>query len=107
MPGIEVVAIRLSAGGSMLDFRYRVVDSEKALPIMDRTIKPYLIDEAGGARFGIPSSPKIGPLRQTTRRPEVGRVYWVLFTNLGRYVKLGNRVTVVFGDLRLEHLVVE
>ncbi|RMG84918.1 MAG: hypothetical protein D6708_16425, partial [Candidatus Dadabacteria bacterium] len=31
--GIEVVGVMLSAGGYMLDFRYRVVDPEKAKPL--------------------------------------------------------------------------
>lgn len=105
--GIEVEAVRWSAGGLMLDFRYRVVDPQKSLPMLDRSVKPYLIDEASGARFGIPSSPKIGPMRQTTPRPDADRVYWLLFGNPGRYVKRGNRVTVVFGDIRLEHLIVQ
>lgn len=91
----------------MLDFRYRVVDPEKAFTIMDRAIKPYVIDEASGARFAIPSSPKVGPMRQTTRRIEAGRVYWMLFANPARFIKPGNRVTVVVGDTRVEHLTVE
>jgi hypothetical protein len=105
--GIKVEAIRWSADGYMLDFRYRVVDPEKALLIMDRAVKPYIIDEASGARFLIPSSPKVGPMRQTTRRPEAGRMYWLLFANPAKYIKPGNQVTVVVGDYRLEHLVVE
>jgi len=105
--GIKVEAIRWSAEGYMLDFRYRVVDPEKALLIMDRSVKPYVIDEASGARFLIPSSPKVGPMRQTTRRPEAGRSYWLLFANPAKYIKQGNQVTVVVGDYRLEHLVVE
>lgn len=91
----------------MLDFRYRVVDPEKATKIMDRSIKPYLIDEATGAKFLIPSSPKVGPMRQTTRRVERGRSYWLLFANPARYVKPGNLVTVVVGDVRLEHIRVQ
>jgi len=105
--GIKVEALRWSADGYMLDFRYRVVDPEKALLIMDRSVKPYVIDEASGARFLIPSSPKVGPMRQTTRRPEAGRMYWLLFANPAKYIKPGNQVTVVVGDYRLEHLVVE
>jgi len=105
--GIRVEALRLSADGFMLDFRYRVVDPEKALTIMDRAIKPYVIDEASGAKFAIPSSPKVGPMRQTTRRIEVGRSYWMLFANPARFIKPGNKVTVVVGDIRLEHLTVE
>jgi hypothetical protein len=105
--GIRVVAIRSSADGFMLDFRYRVVEPDRALLVMDRSIKPYVIDEASGARFVIPSSPKVGPMRQTTRYPESGRVYWLLFANPARFIKPGNLVTVVIGDFRLEHLVVE
>ena len=92
--GIEVVAIRWSAqtascSTSAIGWSSR----EKALPLMDHSIKPYLIEEASGARFGIPSSPKVGPMRQTTRRPEAGRVYWMLFGNPARYIKPGNLVT--------------
>jgi hypothetical protein len=46
-------------------------------------------------------------MRQTTRRPEAGRMYWLLFANPAKYIKPGNQVTVVVGDYRLEHLVVE
>jgi hypothetical protein len=105
--GIKVEAIRWSADGYMLDFRYRVVDPERAQLVLDRSVKPYVIDEASGARFLIPSSPKVGAMRQTTRQPEAGRVYWLLFANPAKYIKPGNKVTVVVGDYRLEHLVVE
>lgn len=105
--GIKVEALRWSADGFMLDFRYRVVDPDKARSLLTRSIKPYIIDEASGARFLIPSSPKVGPMRQTTLRPEAGRSYWLLFANPARYIKPGNLVTVVIGDHRLEHLVVE
>lgn len=105
--GIRVEGLRRSADGFMLDFRYRVVDPERARLIMDRAMKPYLIDEGSGAKFLIPSSPKVGPMRQTTRRPESGRVYWLLFANPARHVQAGSLVTVVVGDVRLEHIVVE
>jgi hypothetical protein len=105
--GIKVESLRWSADGYMLDFRYRVVDPDKARPILTRSIKPYIIDEASGAKFLIPSSPKVGAMRQTTLEPEAGRVYWLLFANPARYIKQGNLVTVAIGDERLEHLVVE
>jgi len=41
--GICPNGIRLSAGGYMLDFRYRVFDKEKAAPLFSREITPYLI----------------------------------------------------------------
>jgi hypothetical protein len=31
----------------------------------------------------------------------------MLFANAGKYVKSGDKVTVIFGDYRMEHLTVE
>ncbi|MEW6569797.1 MAG: hypothetical protein AB1390_01280 [Nitrospirota bacterium] len=103
--GIQIDGIRLSAGGYMLDFRYRVIDPEKAQPIFDRKEKPYLIDQASGAKFMVPSPPKVGPLR-TSNPPQADRTYFILFANPGKYVKQGNKVTVVIGDFRAEDLTV-
>jgi hypothetical protein len=104
--GVKVLQVRLTAEGLMLDFRYRVLDAEKAAPLNSREFKPYLIDEATGARFLVPESPKVGALR-TTRPPKEEKNYFIIFVNPGRYIKAGNKVTVVIGDFRAEHLVVE
>jgi hypothetical protein len=104
--GVRVLRISLTAEGQMLDFRYRVMDEEKAKPLFSRQSKPYLVDEATGAKFLVPESPKIGALR-TTREPKPDRNYFIIFVNPGRYIKKGNRVTVVIGDFKAEHLVVE
>lgn len=104
--GVKVLGIRLSAEGYMLDFRYRVLDPEKAMPLFDRQTKPYLVDEASGAMFVVPEPPKVGALRNT-RKPQPDRNYFIMFANPGRYVKKGNRISVVSGDFKAEHLVVE
>jgi hypothetical protein len=104
--GVKVLQIRLTAEGLMLDFRYRVLDAEKAAPLFSRENKAYLIDEATGARFLVPESPKVGALR-TTRPPHEDKNYFIIFVNPGRYIKAGNKVTVVIGDFRAEHLIVE
>ena len=105
--GINIVAIRLSAKGYMLDFRYKVVDPKKSLPIFDPKINPYIIDQASGAKCFVPSAPKTGSLRQKTRNPETNRDYFILFSNPGRLVKAGNKVTLVIGDFKAENLTVE
>lgn len=107
--GIEIVRIRVTAAGHMLDFRYRVIDPDKALPILDHKVKPYLIDQKSGAKFEVPKPPKVGSMRQTTRsgEPKANRVYFILFGNLGRLVEAGNKVTVVIGDFRAEDLIVQ
>lgn len=90
----------------MLDFRYRVLDPEKAMPLFDRKIKPYLVDEATGAMFVVPEPPKVGALR-TTRKPVPDRNYFIMFANPGKFVKPGNKVTIVIGDFRAENLIVQ
>jgi len=104
--GVKIIGIRLTANGYMLDFRYRVIDPEKALPLFDRKAKPYLIDQVSGAKFLVPNPPKVGALR-STRKPEANRNYFMFFGNPGGYVKKGNKVTIVIGNFKAENLVVE
>jgi hypothetical protein len=104
--GIKPLAIRLTAAGHMLDFRYHVVDAEKATPFFKPQIKPYLIDEASGAVMAVPNVPKVGSMR-STRKPLKDRGYAILFANPQKHIKPGNKVTVVIGDIKVEHLVVE
>lgn len=104
--GIEIVSMRRTAAGYLLDFRYRVLDTEKAKPVFERKYKPVLIHEATGARFMVPAPGKVGPLRNSNL-PQEGRIYWMAFANPGKFIKPGDRVTVVIGDFRAEHLVVQ
>lgn len=107
--GIKIEGMRLTAGGYMLDFRYRITDADKAAPILDPAKKPNLIDQATGARFIVPAPAKVGSLRPTANngKPAVGRSYFVIFSNPGMYVKAGNKVTVEIGDFKVANLVVE
>lgn len=104
--GIEALSIRESAAGYVLDFRYRIVDPGKAAEFFKPKTKPYLIDQASGAVFGVPTTAKVGPLR-SYNNPQKDRVYFILFANPGRFIKVGNKVTVVIRDCRLENLVVQ
>jgi hypothetical protein len=105
--GIELVPLRLSAHGYMIDFRYKVLDPEKAAALADRELKPYLIDQKTGTKLQVPKTPKVGPMRQTAVKVTAGRTYSALFSNSGQIVKSGSKVTVVIGDCRLENLTVE
>jgi len=104
--GVQVVGIRMSAAGQMLDFRYRVVDPVKAAPLFVRKTKPYLIDLKSGASLVVPVPAKTGPLR-SSNTPLAGRTYFMFFGNAGKLVQPGNRVTVVVGDFRAENLTVQ
>ena len=105
--GMQVTSLRLSANGYMVDFRYKVVDPEKAATLGDPKAKPYLLDQATGAKLVVPRSPKVGPLRQSATQLAAGKIYFALFSNPGKLVKKGNKVTVVIGDFKAENLIVE
>jgi hypothetical protein len=103
--GIKIQGIRLIGAGRFLDFRYKIIDAEKALPLMGSSAKPPLIDQESGSKLGVPSSPKVGSMRQKTRQPIAEKIYFILFANPG-VVKPGGKVTVVIGDFKAENLVV-
>lgn len=106
--GIEIVGLRRSAAGYMLDFRYRLLNPAMAAPLLDRKLNPYLLDEATGAQLGVPMAPKVGQLRPTSRNKVItGRNYYILFANPGRFLKQGSKVALVLGDLKIEHLTVQ
>jgi len=90
----------------MLDFRYRVVDPEKAQSLFKRQTKPYLIDQETGARLIVPSPATTGPLR-SSNTPKLDRTYFMFFANPGGFIKPGKQITVVIGDFRAENLVVQ
>ena len=94
--GVEVVALRLTGGNYMLDFRYKVLDPEKAAELFERANKPVLIHDSTGARLEVPRPAKTGPLRPTNP-PQVGRTYFMLFSNPG-VVHSGDEVTIEIGD---------
>ena len=95
--GVEVVGLRLSAAGYLLDFRYKVVDPEKAKPLLARANKPHLLHVKSKVRLEMYSAPKTGPLRSSTVGPEVGKIYIVEFANPGRLAHAGDEVEVLIG----------
>lgn len=105
--GIEVEGVRHTAGGYMLDFRYRVVDAQRAASLINPRLRPYLVDEASGRQYVVPNLGRVGPLRQTRARVEAGRTYFVFFANPGRQVAQGTKVSVVMGDLVIKDLTVQ
>ncbi len=104
--GIELVSLRPTAAGQMLDLRFKVTDPEKARPILDKGNKAFLMDAASGKVLPVPVT-KAGSMRQTTPKPDGGRVYFMLFSNPGRLVKEGSRVNLVIGRFRKDGIVVD
>ncbi len=102
--GIQLVDLRLSAAGYMLDFRYRVLDADKANSLLLRKNKPKLTIQSTGRELAVPVPPKLGPMRQTTRKVKADTNYFIFFGNPARQVKSGDKVNIRIGDLEITGL---
>lgn len=104
--GVDSINAKAVESGELIKFSYRVIDAQKAKTLNDKTIQPVMYDPALRAKLVIPSLEKVGQLRQA-QTPEAGKIYWMAFSNPGRVVKRGDRVTVVIGDFHVDGLVVQ
>jgi len=104
--GVDIVGVRLVSSGHMLEFRYRVLDSTKAMDVNDKKATAYLIDEKSGARLTVPVMEKIGQLRQTDL-PKNDQTYWMIFANEGKIVKRGDKVDLSIGKFHCDGLIVD
>ena len=104
--GVDQMRVHYTASGASVEFRYRVLDPDKAAVLSDKHATPYMIDEKTGIKLLVPVMEQIGALRQTVT-PEQGREYWLLFANAGKVVKPGQRVDVSIGSFHVRGLTVE
>lgn len=107
--GVQVRGVRLSANGYLVDLRYRVLDPARARAMLDRKVRPVLVDETSGSRFYVPAPPIVGALRQTARNKVIhtDRDYFMLFANPDRKLKAGSKVALYVGEQRFGDLQIE
>jgi hypothetical protein len=104
--GVDSLNVKSVESGELIRFSYRVLDGEKAKQLNSKKAAPSLIDPKAGVSLAVPTLEKVGQLRQSST-PEVGKSYWMAFSNKGGRVKRGDRVTIVIGQFRAEGLVVD
>ncbi len=104
--GIDNLSVRLAASGNLVRFSYRVTDAKLAATLADKHAAPYLVDYRSGRVLQIPVLEQVGALWQTNDL-QAGRNYWMAFSNKGRPVRTGDRVTVVVGAFHADGLLVE
>jgi hypothetical protein len=104
--GVEVLFVRQTSAGYMLEFRYKVLDPEKAKPLFEHKTKPVLTHVESGARFIVPTPPKTGALRNSNM-PLEGHTYWMFFANPDQFIKPGDLVTIEIGDFVAKNIVVK
>jgi hypothetical protein len=104
--GVDEMAAQLTGSGALVRFSFRVVDAAKAQALQDRAANPTMIDQASHAELSIPVMEKVGPLRQSMPAKD-GMSYWMTFSNKGSPVKVGHKVSVVIGAVRIDGLIVQ
>lgn len=100
--GIEVDLIAVTAANGLVEFRYQVVDPDKATRILhDTDLAPTLVEEADGATLTMSAPP-----HQHGGELRLGGTYFFLMANSHNALHRGSKVTLVMGDVRVEHLTV-
>ena len=120
--GIRVSSVGLTMAGAAVDFRYTVVDAEKALLLAQGTAEAYLIDQATGAKISLAPPTPQGPSAAHSRarmarqggsfppspnRLAAGRTNSLLLPNPGGMLRSGSAVTVVVGNVQAQNVLVE
>lgn len=100
--GVRVIRVALTAGGGMLDLRYQIVDPDKAVIVHDEENPPTIVDEVTGQAI---SRPWMDHSHDRELHHAVS--YYELIMNVGGMIKRGSKVTIIIGDSRLEHVVVQ
>jgi hypothetical protein len=101
--GIRVSLIGVTAAGGLVEFRYQVVDPDKANGVLhDPDLAPALVVEETGATLVMSS-----PAHHHGADLKLGGTYFFLLANAHNAVHTGSHVTLVIGKARLEHLLAQ
>lgn len=101
--GLEVVHCRLASNGEHVGVRIRVADSKRFDP---DAVETYLIDESTGEKFSAVRLQRIGRLAEFAVSGERD-LHNILFRNREGKLRVGSRVTLVYGTVRVKHLQVQ
>ncbi|MBI1821251.1 MAG: hypothetical protein HYR79_06030 [Nitrospirae bacterium] len=106
--GVELVSLQATAGGQLLDLRYRVVKPELAKELFKTNANASfkIIDPKTEHAMEVPDTP-VGKLKSKMLKPKINQILYVLFENPGGAIKPGSRVSLVIGSVRIDGVKVE
>jgi hypothetical protein len=101
--GVHVNLVAVTAAGGLVDVRLKVVNAEKAKQLLkDAASYPALMVSGSNASLTVPLES-----RAQEQKLEDGGMIMLLFPNTRNAVKPGAQVAILFGDIRLEPVVVK
>jgi len=99
--GIRITNVGVIASGGLIDFRFQVIDPDKALAIQDPESYPALVDETSGKVLD-----KSGAHGGHVGVFRAGHTYYLLYQNNSSLLQPGSRITIQIGDVLLENVLV-
>jgi hypothetical protein len=99
--GVRVAHIAVLADGGLIDFRFQVTDVDKASPLFELDTRPIMIVEATGHQVGGLYHPPHG------HNIAAGQQAYFIYNNDHGAIQPGTSVSVLLGDLRLEHVIAQ
>lgn len=100
--GIDVDLVAVTAAGGLVEFRYQVVDPDKADEMIhDPGLLPTIVVESTGATLVVST-----PHHHATQL-QLGGTYFFLLANAHNAIQPGALLTLVIGDDRVEHIVAQ
>jgi len=97
--GIRITHIAVLADGGLIDFRFQVLDPDKASGLFELATRPIMIVEQTGQRVDGLYHPPHG------HDIVAGQSQYFIYNNAHGAIKSGSSVSVLLGDLRLEHII--
>jgi hypothetical protein len=100
--GLKVNLLAVTAAGGMVDLRLKIVDGEKAkLLLQDKKNFPVLLAGDQKTRLNTDEDTKSQVIKFD---PEIG--IFLMYPNGGNVVKPGSAISILFGDIQLEPVMV-
>src|SRR6476620_4679953 len=97
--GVRITHVAVTADGGLIEMRFLVLDSDRALAMMrDVANVPVLRVEGTGVTI------RSAALMTAKHAVAAGRTGFMLYRNTKGAIKSGTAVTVVFGKLELQHV---
>jgi len=101
--GAEILGVGLAADGIFIAIRY-IVPPPSVRGLRQGTV--YVIDEATRRAYReVPVMPALGPVLSHPRR--AGQIGYAMLVNAPVRLKSGSIVTVVLGDYKQEHMLIQ
>ena len=98
--GIRVSQVAVTADGGLVDFRFVVLDPDKASEMMSSVDNLPVLLPSGSTEV-VNSAAQMGAPHTLT----AGQTYFLLYRNADGVISRGAPLTVQFGDLKIDHVI--